>query len=255
MIRIIMWTFIYMFSVNQAFAYGDFYQGSKRGWFWFEQQPKVVLKEDNKTDNQAQQKTAIEELEEFKTELEEAKAAMIMRPSIENTIRFRKYQNEMYAKADKVTINWQDAALIEPGLNIARDIPISNSGAKIKNRAQEQSDKALLKSFAGKFKLLFFYKGDCIYCSNFAEVLEVFANRYGFAVSAVTMDGKNIDKFKGVYRNDLVQRFNIEYVPSVYAYSEELGVATPVSQEFLTIDELERNAVYVASKLKERLTR
>ena len=23
--------------VNKAFAYGDFYKGSKRGWFWFEQ--------------------------------------------------------------------------------------------------------------------------------------------------------------------------------------------------------------------------
>ncbi len=111
----------------------------------------------------------------------------------------------------------------------------------------------MLKSFAKKFKLLFFYKGSCIYCKHFAEVLEVFANRYGFAVSAVAMDNKEIKKFPSTNRADLVEKWSVDFVPSVFAYSEELGVALPISSSFLAIDELEKHAVYAANKLKERL--
>jgi len=42
-------------------------------------------------------------------------------------------------------------------------------------------------------------------------------------------------------------------VPSVFAYSQELRVAVPISSSFLAIDELEKHAVYAASKSKERL--
>ncbi len=159
----------------------------------------------------------------------------------------------MFRKADTVTANWQDALLVEPGLNIAREIPISATGAKIKSRADSENNQQLLKGFAKKFQLLFFYKGGCIYCTHFAEVLEVFASRYGFTVSSVVMDNKVIKKFPGTYRADLIEKFNVDFVPSVFAYSQELGVAVPISSSFLAIDELEKHAVYAASKLKERL--
>ena len=239
-------------TASEVFAYGDFYKGSKRGWFWFEQ-PDVILNEEFNKSQEKEARTATEELQEFSQELDEAKAAMIMRPNIENTAKFIQYQNEMFRKADVVTENWQDAMLIHPSLNIARDIPISHTGAKIRSRAEAEDSKQLLKAFSKKFTLLFFYKGNCIYCTHFAEVLEVFANRYGFKVSSIAMDRKQIKKFPGSYREDLIEKLNVEYVPSIFAYSEELGVVVPISSEFLAIDELERHAVYVASKLKERL--
>jgi len=55
-------------------------------------------------------------LNQFREELDEAKAAMIMRPNVDNAIKFIRYQNEMFAKADVVTANWQDALLVEPSL-------------------------------------------------------------------------------------------------------------------------------------------
>lgn len=237
---------------SEVFGYGDYYKGSKRGWYWFEQ-PEAVLNKEGKKTQETEVKTATEELQQFSQELDEAKAAMIIRPNIENTAKFIEYQNEMFRKADVVTENWQDAMLIYPNLNIARDIPISHAGAKIRSRAEAESNKQLLNAFSKKFTLLFFYKGSCIYCSHFAEVLEIFAKRYGFKVSSVTIDGKQISKFPGSRREDLVSKFNVEYFPSVYAYSDSLGVVVPISSEFLAIDELENHAVYVASKLKERL--
>jgi len=242
---------------SEVFAYGDFYKGSKRGWFWFEQQAKTSPNKENPSTpkEETPSQTATEELKQFSAELDDAKAAMIMRPSVANTQKFIKYQNEMFKKADVVSVNWRDAMLVEPELNIARDIPISDTGAKIRVRAEESNNKELLKSFAKKFHLLFFYRSDCIYCTNFAEVLQVFANRYGFQVSAVTIDGKSMEKFPATERRDLAEKFNVTFFPSLFAYSEELGVAAPISQGFLAIDQLETSATYVAEKLKEKLSK
>ena len=137
--------------IDQSFAYGDFYKGSKRGWFWFEQQELIKSKKEQDTNQKSDtEDTATEELNQFREELDEAKAAMIMRPNVDSTIKFIRYQNEMFAKADVVTANWQDALLVEPSLNIAREIPISASGAKIKSRSDAEDNKELLKSFAKK---------------------------------------------------------------------------------------------------------
>jgi conjugal transfer pilus assembly protein TraF len=241
--------------VTESWGYADFYQKRQRGWFWFEQKAKTDLGKEVESlaPDRAPAQTAVEELEEFTAELNEAKAAMIMRPSVDNTKKFIEYQNKMFKKADLVLVNWRDAILSSPGLNIARDIPISDAGAKISKRAEESFNKELLGAFAKKFRLLFFYKSDCAYCTNFSEVLEVFATRYGFRVSAVTMDGKSLERFPGTMRGDLVEKFKVDYAPALFAYSEELGVAVPISQGFLAIDQLESNAAYVAGKLKERL--
>jgi hypothetical protein len=67
------------------------------------------------------------------------------------------------------------------------------------------------------------------------------------------MDGKSLERFPGTMRGDLVEKFKVDYAPALFAYSEELGVAVPISQGFLAIDQLESNAAYVAGKLKERL--
>lgn len=245
---------INILTTSVACAYGDFYKGSKRGWFWFEQQGQIKSKKEQDTNQKSNTKsTATEELNQFREELDEAKAEMIMRPSVDNTRKFIRYQNEMFAKADVVTTNWQDALLVEPSLNIGRDIPISQAGEKIRNRAEVESNKELVKSFAKKFHLLFFYKSGCIYCSNFEEVLDVFVNRYAFKVTAVTASSAKSVKFPTAVRPDLIEKYGVDFFPSVFAYSEELGVIVPISSGFLAIDELEKQAVFVANKLKERL--
>lgn len=255
---------------SNANAYSEFYQKSKRGWYWYEQseteqskteqtksveqtkpeQAEPAKNQDKETEGN---QTAMEELNEFKEGLEERKATMIMRPSIENTKEYIKYQNEMYRKADRVSQNIREVMLVYPGLNIAREIPISDEGAKIRNRAEKVERAELLKRLAKHFKLLFFYKGNCIFCKNFASVIEVFARRYGYKVASITLDGVSIGQFPARYDKALIERFNVTQVPSVFIYSEELKIASPVMSGYGAIDELESNMFYIARKLKEEL--
>jgi hypothetical protein len=53
--------------------------------------------------------------------------------------------------------------------------------------------------------------------------------------------------------SNLIEKYGVNFFPSVFAYSDELGIIVPISSGFLAIDELEKQAVFVASKLKDRL--
>ena len=62
--------------VSKVFAYGDFYKGSKRGWFWFEQQERIKSEKERDINQKGHtENTATEELNQFREELDEAKAA------------------------------------------------------------------------------------------------------------------------------------------------------------------------------------
>ena len=237
---------------STAMAYSDFYQKNNRGWYWFEENRKP---KENRVDttngSQTPHSSSLEELKEFQEELEGRKASMIMRPTIENTREFIKHQNEMFSKAGKVSQNMREVMLISPELNIAREIPISNEGVKIRKRAEKAKNIQLLNGLAKRFKLLFFYKSNCLFCKNFAPVIEVFAKRYGFKVASITLDGKNIEKFSARYDSALIEKFGVTQVPALFIYSEELKIAAPVMAGYGAIDELESNMFYVANKLSK----
>ena len=240
-----------IFTCNIANAYSQFYSDRVRGWFWYEEKaPEEEIEQQSKSANNV---SALEELQQFQRALEEKKAAMIMRPSAEAARDYIAYQNEMYNKADQVSKYWKVAMLSDPELNIVKDIPVSDVGAKLHRAKDEQVEQRLLKEFAKKFKLLFFYKKSCQYCTGFADVLEVFSHRYGYRVAAVTLDGGTIDKFPASGDQALATKLNVKYTPSLFAFSEELGIAVPVSHGFMSIDMLEQNMIFVATQVEAKL--
>lgn len=245
MMRII----IFFILVNQCLA-EDFYNNAKRGWFWFESKKLEILKENNITKNYT---TALDELNAFQAELEEKKAAMIMRPSLENSYKYLEHQNFLFTKAAIVGENWQEALLRYPELNIVKDIPISQQGAQINREIEEKDKKQILYYNNKKFKLLFFYSGACEYCYYFADVLDYFSKTYGYKVASVTIDGKSIKKFPAVTNKALIQKFNITFTPSLFLYSDETNKAIPISYGFLSIDLLERNVLFALNKINNEV--
>ena len=120
---------------NPITAYSNFQNDRARGWFWYEEKPQDIEEEGHQELTKNSQISASQELEQLQKDLEERKAAMIMRPSIENAKRYIQYQNEAFKRADKVSEYWQAAILSDPNLNIVKDMPVSDVGARIKIKA------------------------------------------------------------------------------------------------------------------------
>ncbi len=237
----------FLFSTS-LHADESFFSDSKRGWFWFERKPE----ESNKVEEQQerQQTSAVQNLTAFQSELESRKAAMIMSPSIENTRQYIKLQNEMFLKASAVSQNWQKALILHPELNIVKDTPISEPGLDITRKLEQQKTDKDLKDFGKEFSLLFFYTSTCKYCEGFADVVEHFSKKHGYKVASVTLDGKKLKNFPGVYDHNLIQKLKIASTPALFAFSNTRGLIVPISHGFLPIDLLERN-VLMAKKIVE----
>jgi conjugal transfer pilus assembly protein TraF len=231
-------------SLYKPLYANSFYGESKRGWFWFES------KSEESNQEKSQKPDPLVRLNAFQNEIESRKAAMIMSPSLENTRAYIQLQNEMFAKASLVNQNWQKALVLYPELNIVKDKPISETGMAISRKLEEQNVSQQLKDFSKEFSLLFFYKADCPYCEQFADVVEHFSQKHGYKVASVTLDGKQLKRFRGVYDPNLIQKLKITFTPALFAFSNTRGVIVPIAQGFLPIDLLERN-VLVARKIVE----
>ena len=231
-----------MLFMNLPANANGFYDLSKRGWFWFESKPAEHFSEKQNMD--------VDALSSFQSELNKRKAAMIMRPSIEHTKKYIEIQNEMFLKAGIVGQNWQKALLLYPELNIVKNNPISEAGLAITRKLEEQQNVQALKDFAKEFTLLFVYSSRCPYCEKFAYVVEHFSKQYGYKVFPLSMDGKHLKNFRGIYDRNLIERLNIQSTPSLFAFSNNKGVIMPLAHGFLSADLLERN-VLTAKKIIE----
>ena len=201
-------TFLLFFILyaSHSWGYSDFYQQHRRGWYWYEQSETVLNKNDEASMHT--QRTATEALQSFQKEFEEAKAEMVMHPSLDSTRKYIKYQRQLFQKADEVSKYWREAMLVYPELDIARGLPSSAEGARILDQQKHDLKQKVLKNFADDFKLLFFYKKSCPYCARFAKVLKIFANRYGFKVAAVTLDGGVLEEFPVRFDQKLIEKLH-----------------------------------------------
>jgi conjugal transfer pilus assembly protein TraF len=230
-----------------SYGHSEFYKDKKRGWFWFEQRKQ----KDNDIGNSIDNKTATSKLQDFQKELEEAKSAMIMKPSIANAKSYIKLQNEMFEKATRVAKAWQAAMLMYPEINLVKDTPISQAGMNITRELEAKGNEKAIREFASKYQLLFFYKSDCRFCTAFTEVLELLIAKYRFRVASVTLDGGIIRKFPAKINTGLINQLNVKSAPSLFAFSEEEGVVMPISHGFATLDALEKNLIFVIGEMKK----
>lgn len=226
-------------------ARGDFFNQHDRGWFCFEQ----------KTNEEAQKRggsfvSSSQILEQFRKDMDESKAEMIVHPSVETVERYLLSQNRMFKQADEVEKAWQMALLVHPELNLVKDMPISDVGIRMRATEERRANMLLLSMLSKEFKLLFFYRSECQYCISFAATLEAFAVKNGFKVAAVTLDGGQLERFPATRNDELVEKLRITSTPALLLYSEERGVAAPVAHGLLSYDLLERNVIFVGQQLK-----
>jgi conjugal transfer pilus assembly protein TraF len=184
-------------------------------------------------------------------ELEAKKATLIMKPSVENAKEYIETQTRMFKRADEVSRVWQAALLKYPHLNPRIEAPMNQQAINIKKGIDEEKETEVIKQFAEDYGLIFFFRSDCKYCHAFAEILKVFAETYDFSVEAISMDGGEVAGFASKRDDNLVSKLEIKTAPALMAYSPSKGNIFPVAHGFMSLDELQKNALFVINLLNK----
>jgi conjugal transfer pilus assembly protein TraF len=216
------------------------------GWFWYVVPP--VEEEDNEepedttptmiplppmTDPKA-------ELEAFQGKLENAQALAIMQPTDANVAAYLQLQKQAMENSQRFAEVWQRVVWTTPELDHTLVRPTSPKAVNAYYDKRNDQHKVQLQTIARSHGLFYFFRESCPYCRRFSPILKSFAERHGFHVTAITLDGGPSPGFPNPRMdNGTARRLGVNTVPAVYLIEPRSRSVQPVSFGLIGPAELE----------------
>jgi len=228
-----------------------------RGWLWFEEKPSEI-KHKNKEQNQDKKEDQItaeqarREIKELKRKMDESRDIMIARPTPLNVMEYIKLEEKMWERALALDSAQRQAKFMYPKYFDKLRNPENVHAVKFKRKMEQEEIKDKIKNFAKEFDLVFFSKGNCVYCKEFAPVLKRFASEFGFKIEEASIDGGLSGLFVGKKMSDLASLLGIEATPAVVVVSKDGKSAFEFIRGYASMTEMEEYAglaiEYVSSR-------
>lgn len=223
-------------------AHAAFFDRKAEGWHWYEDPKK------KKGTKEAPQEAAPKPepkdhkalLEDFKKEISRVKAQALMEPTYENIKAYMVIQKEMMDKASRFAGKWKEVLYTTPELDYTVKHPTSQAARHVYlDLEKQQMDKAI-QGLSKTHGLFFFYSGACAYCHKFAPIVKAFADKYGWEVLAISIDGAGLPEFPNFKPdNGTAQALGVKVLPSLVAVEPSTGQVIPLSYGFSTHDQIE----------------
>lgn len=246
----------------------QFYSDRERGWYFKEycipkkpeepkkkvaKEPKHAEKPDRPEINWAriQDPKYLDKLtaEEFRKLFEQAKEEVVYNPSKGKMLAYLKMQDYMREKSLTFSYVWRDVLLENPELDQTVKNPGSNYGAIAKTKIESKEKKALLTEMADTVGLFFFVAGDCPYCHEQTNIVNMLMADYGLTVRTVSQDYCH-----NVFTNcsvdsggALFSTFGIKATPTLLAVfkgQDDKPVFQPVATGIVTLDDIVTRLVF-----------
>jgi conjugal transfer pilus assembly protein TraF len=246
---------IFLFSLLFFQAVADdeksFHDDHERGWHWY--------KDDSGPDNkETEQKskdypissklTATEELKQYQAQLEEAKAAAVMRPTSQNVLNYQRMQYEMVQKSGKFAEVWMQNVYQNSKIDYTQKFPVSQTARHIYLTEQKKQTEEKIRKLSVEYGLFFFFKNDCPYCDAFAPVVKGFSEKYNWEVLAISEFGEKSALFKrSVQDNGLAETWGVNTYPSLFAVNPKTGHVIPIAVGMISIQEMEERIIAIAA--------
>lgn len=228
----------------------DFYHKHAEGWFWY-QDPPLLEKDDQPEvkkaiETQKSPETPAEKakrvLEAFKKQLEEAKTIALVDPSPKNVETYMRIQKEMVERSEHFSKTWQSVVLQNAELNPEVTNPTAQYARHVYNDQQRKTKEKTIEGLAKTHGLIYFFKADCPYCTGFAPIVKMFAEKYRWNVMAISVDGSTSEMFPEARPdNGIAAALNIQSLPALIAYNAETNDVIPISYAMTSMDQLENN--------------
>jgi thiol-disulfide isomerase/thioredoxin len=245
-------------SAYSSQAENRFFEERYRGWLWFEEKERPVDIKDKADTQQAaptmeEMKKAKRENEQFKEELELLRHVMIRYPeNLEHVRRYKEKEKIMLDNALKLTRSFVMTNFLNPDLADQLENPQNIYGRKALKENQEQANTATLKSVAKKVELFLFFQGACNHCEVLERHLARFAQKYGFKVEAVSLDGSQSKFFKTHVSKELIEQLALKQMPTVIAVTNDSKLRFELARGAVSVPELEDSSLLVAKYLEQK---
>ena len=235
-----------------------FYQDHARGWYWYEdpesnddalekkpeepsRSPTVIPEEKSKT--------AVERLKEVQVHLAELKATAILEPTSKNVKAYQDMQMKVMNQSEAFSQAWVMNVFMNPSLDENVKNPSAQSARFVVYEKERQKTERIIQELKNSYGLFYFYSGSCAYCKAFNSIVKLFADKYGWEVIAISLDGAPSDVFLNWQPdNGIAKQWNVQTVPTVFAINPETDHVIPVANGFTAIDEMEKRIVTIVQQ-------
>jgi conjugal transfer pilus assembly protein TraF len=235
---------------SQVLKAEDFYKKHGEGWFWYQdpkfeeeaKEPEPKPDAPKRVSPPTIEERARARVEKVKKDLEEAKFVALEFPSEENTEKYMRLQKEMMDKANTFSKVWQQVVLKNPDLNPEVRNPTAQYVRSTLYAEKDREKMTKIKALSKSHGLIYFFKKGCPFCTQFAPIVQMFAQKYNWSVMAVSVDGSASEQFPNAMPdNGIVTALNIQNVPALIAFNAETNSLLPISYAAASLEQLENN--------------
>lgn len=212
----------------------EYFKDRERGYWWYEKFPAhkdANLLPPNKRaiNSNSTALTPKQILEQQGKELENALAQAVLVPTEENLKSYIQLAQKLNEQAQRFSTAFKESIWINPELDYTLKKPVYTPAILAQNENDTLKQENELIKLAKEQALLFFFKGSCSHCHQFAPILKSLAERYKFSVIAVTLDGEALKEFPHPKRNFLIgHKLNLTVVPALYLVNPDSNRVVPV---------------------------
>jgi len=129
-------------------------------------------------------------------------------------------------KADKFSEGWQRVVQRYPQLDANSNRSLSTFAAKQMDRTAAIATDNLMEELAGQSGLVMFFRSDCAPCMQEVPIMKSMANKYGFTVRAISLDGMPLpgDPFPDWQVDEgWAAKLGVSVTPTTFLVTEEGG--------------------------------
>ncbi len=195
-----------------------YWQQHREGWFWYRDPPPPKARPAPKKLNTPARPRELGDFEAMQQRLETLKRVAVMNPTDVNLMAYMRFQRLVMDRSQTFADRWQRLVWREPSLDYASEgRPTNTVAIAAFDERQSERDTAAVRQLATTHGLVFVFRSDCPFCHRFAPILKRFAQQYGLAVLAVSLDGGTLFEYPDARPdNGIAARLNARAVPALY---------------------------------------
>lgn len=233
-------------SAQNGCQSNGFFEKHAEGWHWYEDS----IQKPEGRDQKKEEQFSTEKIEAQRKNLEQKLHTAIVKPTRENIIAYIITQKALMDQSQRFSEAWQRVVMTTPSLDETLIYPVDQNARHVYYSERNKEITKRIKDLSQEYGLFFFFRKTCPYCHHFAPVVKHFAEKYGWSVLAISLDGGALPEFPYArHDNGIALRLQVTHVPALIALHPQSGQTIPLAYGLISESEIENRVELLTSAL------